>query len=122
MVVRKPAAAWLMQIREQIGQLARVAPDWDSYGAAAVDPEAIQSALDIADALAAHSSIAPPVVTATPHGHVGLCWDTGDRSIDASIDPDGAIEMVVIHRSRRGRDREVRTSDVGDLVSVLTEP
>ncbi len=112
-------AGWLEGVQEQLEELASLQENWDSYGACPISPEAIKAARDTVTGLAWIRDIEAPVVTGTPDGDVGLCWDHGDWSLDASIDSTGLINYVFL-RTQPTEECESRTRDFVKLAERLT--
>lgn len=117
---RDRPAPWLEDALGALEALRVVGEDWDSYGAAAVAPGAIEPATDVCKYLASFVSICPPVVTATPAGEVGFCWDTGGWSLDVSVDRTGLISYVFLDEQDPGNDQEGRTRYLTELMPFLT--
>jgi hypothetical protein len=113
-------APWLDDALQAINSLAGLGGNWDSYGASAIDSESVVSARRLAEFLAGIVSVKPPVVTATPEGDVAFCWDTGNWSLDASVDRTGLISYAFIDERDPGKEYEGRTRDLNDLVEIVT--
>lgn len=113
-------APWLDDALEAISSLAGLGGNWDSYGANAVDAGSVACARQVAEFLAGCVSVRPPVVTATPDGDVAFCWDTGNWSLDASVDRTGLISYAFIDERDAGKEYEGRTRDLSDLVGLIT--
>ena len=84
---REEPAEWLMDALSSLERLRSLGKNWDSYGAAPVNPKSVGCGVVFARHIADFVPVLAPVVTATPEGDVGFCWDTGDWSLDLSIDP-----------------------------------
>lgn len=82
-----------------LAELKRVArecaeADWDGYGAAPVDPGAVEVAEKAIRALP--KGVSPPDVSADPDGEVSLTWFGADRSsISVSINADGRLSYAI---------------------------
>lgn len=113
-------APWLNAALAKLEGLRALTANWNSYGASPIGPAAIAWAKEIVTHLATYAGVDAPTVTATPDGHVGLCWDSGRRSLDASIDSAGVISYVFLDEDAPDENREARTCDPGDLVPFLT--
>lgn len=112
-------AEWLASTVQAIRSLLELPEGWDSYRAARAHEGSVTNALKLIRVLAEHPGIGKPVVTATPNGDVGLCWDVGEWSMDASIDPTGLISYCFLDETNRARDRDTRTRDIGELVELM---
>lgn len=106
----------------EIEALARLAPDWDSYGAATISPQAIVLAKD----LVAYTAIGaaslgieahPYYIGPTPNGGVHIEWQRDGREIQVEVRPNQTMGCLLIKRHDAQRDREYR-EDV-PLVGVL---
>lgn len=73
-------------------------PDnWDSYGAASIDPDSVHRAQRLLWALCAQG-IPRPTVTATPTGNAAFCWDDGRASVDVEVCPDDLFKAIRVDR------------------------
>ena len=111
---------WWKQTRQEIEDLRDLEENWDSYDAHPIHTVSIILALGAMKYLAGIVGVTQPAVGATPSGQVGLSWDEGDRSLDATIREDGVIRYVYIHESDHSRDFENSTTNVDELVAFLT--
>ena len=118
---RDSPALWLQEVQKEIEALIGLEHNWDSYGASPVQGEAIAHAIALVRELSLYVNVKAPTVTATPDGCVGLCWDTGDWSLDASIDHTGLIGYVFLDEQDPSQEREGRTRSLGELVALLTQ-
>jgi hypothetical protein len=109
---------WLRNVILELRDLARLPGNWDSYGALPIAQESILAACHIVAHLALVPGIEAPAIVGTPDGDVGLCWDGGGWSLDASVDPTGLIRYVFI-KSQPPEEVEGRTRDVRELVLRL---
>lgn len=117
---RERPAPWLNDVLNAIDRLLTLRANWDSYGANAVNDESITWARELARFLSGLVSVDRPSVTATPDGDVAFCWDTGDWSLDASVDRTGLISYAFLDERDPSKEREGRTRNVGDLVELVT--
>lgn len=113
-------APWLDGALDAIDRVATLGKNWDSYDANAVDYESVACARKLTQCLADFVNVGAPVVTAAPQGEVAFCWDTGDWSLDASVDRTGLISYVFLDERDASQEREGRTRDVHDLVALIT--
>lgn len=120
LAVRTDPASWLSDALKAIRSLRALEQNWDSYGAHTVKDDSIEKSKILACSLSEIENVAAPTITATPAGHVGFCWDSGDRSLDAEVYPSGLVEYVYLDRRDSTADREARTRDVGELAVLLT--
>ena len=114
-------ASWYSKACGVLDQLYGLRSNWDSYGADAVAPESIEQSRQLLTDLAYVVSVPEPVVTATPDGHVGMCWDTGAWSLDLEVSPTGLISFVYLDESDPRRERESKTRSLGELIALLTQ-
>lgn len=120
LAVRTDPASWLSDALKAIRSLRALEPNWDSYGARTVNDDSIAKSETLALSLSTFENVAAPTVTATPEGHVGFCWDSGDRSLDAEVYPNGLVEYVYLDRRDSAADREARTRDYEELAMLLS--
>lgn len=116
--LRSRPADWLEETKQQLLGLATLPDNWDSYGAQPVSHDAILRTSEIVAHLALLFGLDAPAITATPEGDVGLCWDHGDWSLEASIDSTGLINYVFL-RAQPVEEHEARTRDIRELASRL---
>lgn len=116
------SATWLEDAICKIQALASLKDNWDSYGAAAINPDSIREALNVVASLAEVDSIDAPSVGAGPDGNVGFSWDGGSWSLDAEILPDERIEIVYLDELNPEDDIEDANASLPDLLSRLTLP
>lgn len=119
LALRSAPELWLDATRSEIDALSVLPENWDSYGAHAVGSSAIDHARGLMATLARVVGVNAPTVTATPEGDVGLCWDVGRWSLDASVDPSGLVTYVFLDEESDGNDQEGRTRDPAKLASLL---
>ena len=118
--VRTDPASWLSDALEAIRSLGALEQNWDSYGAHTVNDDSIEKSKTLACSLSRIENVAAPTVTATPAGHVGFCWDSGNWSLDAEVYPGGLVEYVYLDRRDSAADREARTRDYEELAMLLS--
>ncbi len=107
---------------EEIEALVRLEPDWDSYGAAAISPQAIALAKDLVvyTAIGAASlgiEAHPYYIGSTPTGGVQVEWRRDGREIQVEVRSNQTLGCLLVRQSDTQREREYR-EDV-PLVGVL---
>ncbi|MHB8644457.1 MAG: hypothetical protein ACYDAR_01560 [Thermomicrobiales bacterium] len=107
---------------EEIEALARLEPDWDSYGAATISPQAIALAKDLVTytAIGAASlgiEARPYYIGPTPIGGVHVEWRRDRREIQVDVRPNQTLGCLLVRQSDTKRERECR-EDV-PLIGVL---
>ena len=120
LAVRTDPASWLSDALKAIRSLRALEQNWDSYGARTVNDNSIERGKTLVSSLSRIENVAAPVVTATPAGHVGFCWDSGDWSLDAEVYPSGLVEYVYLDRRDSAADKEARTRDYEELAMLLS--
>lgn len=120
LAVRTDPASWLSDTLKALRSLRALEQNWDSHGARTVNVDSIDQSKTLASSLSKIENVAAPTVTATPAGHVGFCWDSGDRSLDAEVYPSGLVEYVYLDRRDSAADREARTRDYEELAMLLS--
>jgi hypothetical protein len=119
--LRERPEPWLDRACQQLEQLRPLLPNWDSYGALAVDAGAIAETATCLAYLARVVGVPAPGVGAAPDGEVALTWDEATWSLDASVDASGLIRYVYLDERDHRNDRETRTRDIGQLVQLLAQ-
>ena len=112
---------WWKQTRQEIEDLRDLEENWDSYDANPIQTASVIFALGTMKYLAGIVGVPQPTVGATPAGQVGLSWDAGDWSLDATIREDGTIHYVYLYESDHSRDVENSTRYVDELLAFLTK-
>lgn len=114
-------AAWLSDTLLLLKRLRTLEPNWDSYGAKPICDASCSHAESVLKKLAHVVNVPEPLVSGTPDGHVGFCWDEGAWSLDAWIESTGRITYTYLDETNSANDREARTDTYQDLVFFLTK-
>ncbi len=75
--------AWLAPTLRTLAEILQLRPDWDSYGARIIDPDAVADALTLLTETM-HMHTPPPIISPTNRGGIQLEWHT--RGIDLEIE------------------------------------
>lgn len=114
LIARHSGSPQLIELEERFVTLARVEEDWDSYGAAAVDPHAIAVAHTlIMDVIAAFprrpvAGLVPTDVLPLPNGNVQVIWQGPEGELDLDVDAQGSIGYLLTIGAGPTRQREER--------------
>jgi hypothetical protein len=103
----------------RIAALRDLPENWDSYGARPVDYRSIELAQVTVLALLRKSYLHVPVITATPSGTVGLCWERHGRSLDVEAHAEGHLSYVYLDESDESQDEDGTTRDIWRIGSLL---
>lgn len=114
-------AKWLNRIVQQIQNLDRLQPNWDSYGAAPISAKSILEALRVAERISWYDDIEAPDISATPDGFVAFGWGLGDWSLDADIEPDGQIVYAFLDRFDEDLGHDGVLSHWSQLADILCQ-
>lgn len=114
-------AEWLNRIVQQIQNLDRLQPNWDSYGAAPISAKSILEALRVAERISWYDDIEAPDISATPDGFVAFGWGLGDWSLDADIEPDGQIVYAFLDRFDEDLGHDGVLSHWSQLADILCQ-
>jgi hypothetical protein len=87
-----------MDCIESLNNLRNLEPNWDTYGAPAIAPESIDTAIRLARFLPDHAMPEPSVVP-TSGGGVQLEWHQGGFDIEVEFLPSGEIECEIWKQS-----------------------
>ena len=77
-------------LRQQLQSLLRMELGWDSYGAQAVSPRAVETALAFLSRLLA---LPQPSIVPTPAGGIQLEWHDGRVDIEIECSPEGHAQL-----------------------------
>ena len=118
-VAMRRTAAFPQQFEQALSQiraLETLSEGWDSYGAAAIAPEARSRACVFLTMLATHleNRVTPPVIGPTPAGGVMLRWDDEKREVEVTFLRTGGDYSVVDRVSH-----DVLEGEVGSPEGVL---
>jgi hypothetical protein len=97
---------------ERLAEIARLAPDWDSYGAA--PPSALAIARSAAFLVKLHTSfienvgkyIGPSHVAPLADGGIQLEWSGPSAEIEVQIGPEGTFGYLLINKQGANRTHE----------------
>ena len=114
-------AAWLGDTLITVKRLRLLEPNWDSYGANPISDDSCCHAEFVLMKLANIANVPKPLVSATPDGDVGFCWDEGFWSLDAWIESTGQITYTYLDETNTANNREEQTDTWQALVPFLTQ-
>jgi hypothetical protein len=112
------APAWLSPSVDKLSQLLTLAPNWDSYGAQALDPQHALAALCLLGRVM-HNDSPPPSVVPTSRGSVQLEWHT--NGVDLEISVLAPNEFHVQYESAEESWERNLISDLSLLRSVISQ-
>jgi hypothetical protein len=85
--------AWADDIQADIRALGELGPNWDGYGAPAIDPAVIGSAAAFVGKLPANLAPRPRVVP-TSNGMLQLEWHAGAKSLEVEFESPHSIRYL----------------------------
>lgn len=113
-----PAPTWARRIFDDLGELATYGPDWDTYGAAAIDRASVEQAGRFISQQALRGIAAPAVVPMTDGG-IQLEWHTGGVDLEISF---SAEDPGVYARDLTGQEEhELPLGEAGALLRRYRE-
>ena len=117
--IRWPAK-WLKKKLRALQGLSRLSSNWDSYGAATVDGDAIELASRTLTTIALITT-EEPAVGASPSGMPLLTWttDSGRTIFELEFFPDGEISYAFTRLHDPKADVEKRTDRLSDFVELI---
>jgi hypothetical protein len=89
------AAPWVLEALDRIAALGDLPPNWDGYGSPRIDIRARSAARRFV-ANVAFENLPSPHISPVLGGSVGLHWRCGDRELEFTFHPDGAIEFLKV--------------------------
>jgi hypothetical protein len=102
------AAPWVLDVLGKIAGLSRLPHNWDGYGSPRIDQRAIDAARRFV-ANAAFDSLTLPHISAVLGGSVGIHWRCGDRELEFTFQPEGAVEFLKVLGADLDRDENMET-------------
>lgn len=114
-------APWLADCLDHLAKLHTLEPNWDSYGAKAVDPISIRRAEIVVRQIAQLGTIPRPSVGASPAGNVALHWEwhLHTRELDLEISAAEPFRFAYLDERRPDRDVEGEVHGIQQIVSLL---
>jgi hypothetical protein len=97
----QPLPAWFDPLMQGFVDLLTLPPNWDSYGAGAIDPRIVQDAMDLINGLLGSTSPAPRAVPLSSGG-IQLEWCR--QGIDLEIVFDRGEQPFFYYRNRASGD------------------
>lgn len=113
-------------IRNRVAELSALPPDWDSYGAAAPTPMALNCVgcliTDLANDLG--QAAVPNEAFPNPDGGIELEWTVGDRLLGLEIGPGGDLHYLLrIGEGPKAKytkgTTEASTAEINNLLAAL---
>ncbi len=113
-------AEWLEKKLRALQGLSRLPANWDSYGATAVDVNAIEYAGQMLTVIA-RITREEPAVGASPSGSALLTWttDSGNTVFELEFFGDGEISYARTRLNDPKGDKEGRTKNLGVFVELI---
>jgi hypothetical protein len=87
---------WIEEVRADIERLRHLDPNWDGYGAPAIDPAIIDAAKSFVASLPA-TCLIPPHVVPTSSGALQLEWHDGPKSLELEFESPDSIRYLQWH-------------------------
>ena len=85
---------WQMQVIHKIIKLSQIQENWDSYNGKPPAPKAINTAIELIEALPFENEDMPiPSVVPTSEGGLQIEWSGEERELEVEIRPSGPIEI-----------------------------
>lgn len=113
----------VVEIIPQIVELLRLEPNWDSYGACAIDVRTVMSAIRVISILMRKDTPNPSVIP-TSRGGIQFQWELGSKYLEIEVFPPDKIEAYYFDSSKPESEEEgefsTRLSDLGHYVDTLT--
>ena len=105
--------------RERLAELSRLEPDWDSYGALRVAPQAIAAAGAIVGQVIdrAGAQGAPRDIMPLADGGVALEWRRHGLELGLNACPEGGWSALLVERNESGR-RATERYDLADAEAL----
>lgn len=112
-------AAWRRDAFAKIAQVASLPVDWDSQQSPPPGRAVRQTAIELLQRVPGDEYPAPHIIPVSGGG-LHLEWEVGDRELEISIEPDGAVEALRVEHGMP-IDAEPEGSDVASLFRWLAQ-
>ncbi|WP_164103406.1 hypothetical protein [Candidatus Laterigemmans baculatus] len=121
-LARREPAPWRYECLDHLDRLRELPANWNSYGALPIADASIDYAKEILVALSSFTGISRPRIAASPSGFVALSWEWehDTRELDVEVRANGLIGYAYSDENAPSDDTEAETSDVGEIVAILT--
>jgi len=86
---------WSKAVSDQLNELSKLPPNWDSYGSPPVQVRVVTAALDILANLS-RCNMDRPRVLAVPGGGVQLEWVNDSSELEIEVRPNGDVEFLIV--------------------------
>jgi len=106
---------WLNNLLDELTALSRLPPNWDSYGARAIDPQAARTTAQFLCSALREDAV-PPKLVPTVRGNIQLEWHTDVADLEIEVGPQGPSSAYFFNR-RTGEEWEEETT--ADLTSIV---
>lgn len=107
-----PEPHWFQPVLDRMKHILELEEGWDSYGAPAIDPRAVRSALLLLDA-SMGAGVPVPAVVPSSRGGVQLEWHLG--GIDFELEVFGSGQVTLYREGPRPEQNE-EVSDTADTL------
>ena len=85
--------SWLPGTLSELNELLDLPPNWNSYGARAIEPQAVVQAIQLLGAVTSEASPRPNVVPTRRGEGVQLEWHMHDIDVEVEVLPEASAEM-----------------------------
>ena len=100
------AAPWVLEALDRIADLSRLPRNWDGYGSPPIDIRAVAAARRFV-ASVAFDSLPFPHIAPVLGGSAGLHWRCGNRELEFTFQPDGAVGFLKVMGPDLDRDESM---------------
>ncbi|GEM_PF-3334838 len=89
-----PEPTWLVPVAEKLARILELPSDWNSYGAAPIDTNAVIQAYGVLNKIAELNTPSPAVLP-TPRKGIQFEWHTKDLDLEIEVSPDGEAYFLL---------------------------
>jgi hypothetical protein len=112
---------WLPQTEEALRKLLSLPQNWNSYGARPIQPQNVDSAVQLLHQLAGQNT-PQPIVVPTVRGGVQLEWHTDGIDLEIEINEPGRFQVLYEQPSKDMElELEVTPADLSRLVELTAQ-
>ncbi len=118
-VAAAASSSWLRRAQQKLRELSMLQANWDSYGSRAIEPDALEVAAELLEAVAQFGLFEPQIFP-VPGGGLQLEWESAKRELELEILPNGEIEILIVDTAGNMRESKISPNWAGEIYSLVS--